>query len=83
MQKEKEILLKDPFPTRCMDYEEIWEANNHSGARIQEVSVKDLLVMNVKYKITTKNNKNNNIINSILVVSVIVIFAVLIEKLTL
>lgn len=31
-----------------MDYEEIWEANNHSGARIQGVSVKDVLITNIK-----------------------------------
>ena len=35
----QEILLEEPFETKCEDYEELWEKNNNTGPRIQEVNI--------------------------------------------
>ncbi|GFT06568.1 uncharacterized protein NPIL_258461 [Nephila pilipes] len=34
---EEEHLLESPYPTNCTDYEELWEKNNKTGPRSQEM----------------------------------------------
>ncbi|GIX74523.1 hypothetical protein CEXT_668871 [Caerostris extrusa] len=37
-QEEEEHLQPAPYPTNCTDYEALWEKNNKTGPRSQEVS---------------------------------------------
>ncbi|GFT70147.1 hypothetical protein NPIL_481441, partial [Nephila pilipes] len=45
---EEEHLLESPYQTNCTDYEYLWEKNNKTGPRSQEVFFETIIVSYLK-----------------------------------
>ncbi|GFT37766.1 hypothetical protein NPIL_414161, partial [Nephila pilipes] len=46
--QEEEHLLESPYQTNCTDYEDLWEKNNKSGPRSQEMCREWCLINTLK-----------------------------------